>query len=78
MASTLTGSQPFNFFLLGFIKSKVYKGNSATIEGLKGKIIATFQEHITEAIYRLIYINFVAACYNGAMEAFRKIIIIQK
>ena len=41
---------PCDFFLWGFIKSKLYKENSGTIEGLERKIIAAFQEHITEEI----------------------------
>ena len=49
---------PCDFFLWGFIKSKVYKENSATIKSLKGKIIAAVQEHITEEMCS-------QSCYNG-------------
>ena len=43
---------PCDFFLWGFIKSKVYSEQSATIEELKEKIKKAFQEHIMVQICR--------------------------
>ena len=41
-----------DFFLWGFIKSKVYSERSATIEELRERIKKAFQEHITVQICR--------------------------
>ena len=52
LASTLPGLDPCDFFLWGFIKSKVYSEQLPTIEELKERIKKVFQEHITVQICR--------------------------